>query len=372
MLYRYRTQSKHDGHAVGDTLFRALLACALSAACFLGTLPAFSQASQEPGVSGLLDFLPRPLAKDDPRAQLNPELQNAQPMPPPERVSPFAQDASAQEPAMFEFNVLKGVGARSKGYAIPEIAQEPLRSVPVVGFSATAPQSVERSVHSALADIGSSASCADNSSANHNVWGIPMSAQVKLFMTFPNGLNYQGSGTMIGNKYVLTSMDNVYYPAFGGLAARIEVVPGLDGLYKPFGSAFASYIRYFYDGSSRVGLLTLDRYIGNSTGWLGYGSFTDAYLLSRWGHQFSYPADKDYGRVLYYNNGAIQNVNRDWLTVAVTFGSGQMGGGFYLLDSYGNRYVFGVTQNTWYCGSWGSRLTDWITGQLRYVINNGI
>ncbi len=358
--------------------FTFLLSCALFALCCLSSLPTNAQTnrdgSQNRGANDVRHPLAEPLSKDDPRAQLRPELRNAMPLPNTAEFTPNTQSEGVQEPRMVEFNLQTGRETQSNGHVAAEALQDELRQASVSGYQGPTGQSDKGDREAEKARTKGTAqteSCGDNSQANRSVGSYPMSAQVKLFMHFPNGTTYEGSGTMIGSKYVLTSMNNVYQSGFGGLAAWIEVVPGLDGNYKPFGSAYASYIRYYYDGYSKVGLLTLDRHIGNSTGWLGYGSYSDSYLSSRWGHQFSYRQDRDYGRVLYYNNGNIGNLNRDWLSVGVSFHSGDMGAGMYLLDYYGGRYVFAVNQNTWNCGSWGSRLTDWITGQLRYVITNG-
>lgn len=358
--------------------FFNLFASALLATCSISSIQAIAQTgrtnSQQRGANEVRHPLAEPLAKDDPRAQLSEALKNALPLPTTEQSVPGLQTEGSSEPTMVEFNLRTGRETRSKGHAIAEALQDELSTAPGAGYqgpTSKADQSDRDAEKARTKGAAQTESCGDSSQANHSVWSYPMSAQVKLFLHFPNGGTYEGSGTMIGSKYVLTSMNNVYQAGFGGLVSWIEVVPGLDGYYKPFGSAYASYIRYYYDGYSKVGLLTLDRHIGNSTGWLGYGSYSDSYLSSRWGHQFSYRQDRDYGRVLYYNNGNIGNLNRDWLSVGVSFHTGDMGAGMYLLDYYGSRYVFAVNQNTWNCGSWGSRLTDWVTGQLRYVIANG-
>lgn len=355
--------------------FTFLLSCALFALCFLAGANAQTRRTddQSRNQNDVRHPLAETLDRNDPRAQLSEALKNAAPLPNTSE-SPSIQSEGTRESGVVEFNISTGRSTTSKGQVFTEAQTEDFRRASVTGYqgpTAKADQG-DRDAEKARANTtAQNESCGDNSQANYNTAAYPMSAQVKLFMRFPNGGTYQGSGVMIGSKYVLTSMNNVFQSSFGGLATQIEVIPGLNGYYKPFGSAYASYIRYYYDGYSKVGLLTLDRHIGNSTGWLGYGSYSDAYLSSRWGHEFSYPSDRDYGRVMYYNNGNIYDLHRDWLAVGVTFNSGEMGSGMYLLNTFGSRYVFGVAQGTWNCGTWGSRLTDWIAGQLQYVISNG-
>jgi V8-like Glu-specific endopeptidase len=315
--------------------------------------------------------LTAPLSKDDPRALLAPELRDAQPIP---DIAEAAVAEGATEPGVVEVNLKTGEQKRNAGGAASEAVQDELRTLPVTGYAG----SLDQAASAADRDASRSESaqqetlCVDDAAAIHNTWQYPWSTQVKLFIRFPNGGYYVGSGTMIGSKYVITHQNNVYVPALGGLATSIEVVPGLDGYYKPFGSAFASYLRYYFHGSSNIGLLTLDRHIGNSTGWLGYGNFTDAYVDASTGHIAGYATGKSAGRVLHYDFGATHNVNWDWLTVSSLYQSGQMGAGAYLIDGYGRRYVFGVAANLYYCSTSVDRITGWTQGQLAYVINNGL
>lgn len=109
-----------------------------------------------------------------------------------------------------------------------------------------------------------------------NTTALPWSAQCKLIMTYPNGKQFIGSGSLIGAKYVLTAGHCVFSHDDGGWARAIEVIPGLDGTYKPFGSAWAAHLRS-YTGWTRdrnrdhdFGVITLDREIGNKTGWVRY------------------------------------------------------------------------------------------------------
>ena len=352
-----------------------LFAFVLFALCCLNSLQAYAQTGRTDSRSRneIRHPLAEPLAKDDPRAQISSELKNALPLPTTGQVNPNVQaEDTAQGPSVVDFNLQTRQESRSQGNMAAEAMQDELRSAPTTGFRGPreqAEQSDKPSQKTQTSGVDQAESCADRWQPYYSTWSYPMSAQVKLFMTFPNGYTYVGSGTMIGSKYVITSSNNLYQANFGGWAVRIEAVPGLSGYYAPFGSAFASRLRTFTDGYSRIGLLTLDRHIGYSTGWFGYGTFSDYYLSSSWGQSFGYPADRNYGRVLYYNYGDINYINRDWLSVGVTFHPGLMGSGLYLRDYYGDRYVFGVTQDNWYCGSWGSRLTDWVKGQVQYVIS---
>lgn len=315
--------------------------------------------------------LVNPLAKDDPRAQLDPQLLGAQAMPP-----RTGQPDAAEQPMVIERDLTTGQETRSPGQALAVTSE--LTTFGQTGAAGPRAQTEDPEQARAQARPTTEQAqaidslCIDNEQAKHNTWEYPWSTQVKLFMTFPNGGTYVGSGTMIGSKYVITHQNNIYYPAFGGLATRVEVIPGLDGTYKPFGSAFAVYLRYFYHGASNVGLITLDRHIGFSTGWLGYGNFTDSFIESFYGHLAGYPVSKDLGWVLFYDFGLVDVLSFDQARVSRLFLAGELGAGTYLKESNGFRYVWGVSAGSYYCSTTVDRLTSWMVGQFNFVIANGL
>ena len=71
---------------------------------------------------------------------------------------------------------------------------------------------------------------------------FPQSAQCKLVITFPNREQFIGSATLIDARHALTAGHCVHNNDRGGWATRIEVIPALDGTYKPYGSVYASNI----------------------------------------------------------------------------------------------------------------------------------
>ncbi|PHM07663.1 trypsin-like serine protease [Nostoc sp. 'Peltigera malacea cyanobiont' DB3992] len=120
-----------------------------------------------------------------------------------------------------------------------------------------------------------------------------------------------GSGAMISPYHFLTAGHSVYDTRYGGWADKIEVMLGSKGNiiagtnradYEYYGEAKSVYTRSFegwtqgdqtksetfqYD----IGLVTLDRNIGNFTGWFNYGyddNLTSGTLMNVTG----YPSDK--------------------------------------------------------------------------------
>jgi V8-like Glu-specific endopeptidase len=115
--------------------------------------------------------------------------------------------------------------------------------------------------------------------------GYPYSAVVELQATFPDRKIYTGSGVMVDGFHVLTAGHLIYSSADGGFATSIIATPELDGSSRPFGSArmtyertFRAFVNYnrFHVGTTRTGdydiaLITPDRDIGDSAGWMAYG-----------------------------------------------------------------------------------------------------
>jgi len=190
----------------------------------------------------------------------------------------------------------------------------------------------------------------DNRTLVTNLTYYPWRTACKLFMTFPNGKKYIGSGIMIAPKYVLTAGHCVYWQADGGWATRVEVVPAYDGSYspsyRPFGTAWASYYHAYTGWTSYqswdhdFALIRLDRRIGNSTGWLGYGHFSSNTGVT--GHTAGYPGDKYGGARQYYDYDPVYSETAYQVKFYTDIMKGQSGSGIWRTNSAGSRYVFGV------------------------------
>jgi V8-like Glu-specific endopeptidase len=117
------------------------------------------------------------------------------------------------------------------------------------------------------------------------VSGLAASAVVNLKVTFPDHQTVLGTGAMIDSYHVLTAAHMLYSAADGGYATSIVAAPGANGASTPFGVAYGTKERVdpswlsfsqAHPGSTSpsvedLGLITLDRTIGNSTGWFTIG-----------------------------------------------------------------------------------------------------
>jgi V8-like Glu-specific endopeptidase len=176
---------------------------------------------------------------------------------------------------------------------------------------------------------------------------FPASAQCHVVMMYPDGAWYQGSGTIIGYKYVLTAGHVVYSQEHGGWAKYLYVYPGQDGGNYPYGYAYATYLRSVTgwtsseDSDYDYGLITMNRAVGYSTGWFGLASFSDSTLGSTGtAYLTGYPGEKPSG-TQWQAWGPILDYDSARVYYKIDETPGDSGAGVYRFW-YGSRYVFAV------------------------------
>jgi len=131
---------------------------------------------------------------------------------------------------------------------------------------------------------------------------FPASARVRVAAFFSDGHEGQGTGYMVGNKYLLTAGHVVFSPDHGGFTTSLVAFPAEDGDTKPFGKATGVVFRTSkawhdsQDECSDYALVTLDAQFGDITGWYGLQTLNDGILDNDPNVTIGgYPTDKPFG-----------------------------------------------------------------------------
>lgn len=188
----------------------------------------------------------------------------------------------------------------------------------------------------------------------------PWRAIARLVMTFPNNKTYVGTGFFIGPHTVITAAHCVYSHDDGGWATSVEVIPGMDGTLRPYGSAYAVLLAvptyWISTGGNKnwdIGAVRLaDDTLGNQVGWFGFAAYGYTDLIGELANLSGYPADKSptgsqwYSYCSIITTGHWTNGDETILYHNLDTYGGQSGSPIWFVrDS--NRYVIGVHTSSW-------------------------
>lgn len=163
---------------------------------------------------------------------------------------------------------------------------------------------------------------------------FPYSTVAYLESTFPNGQTYRGTAFIIYKNLALTAAHCIYRKDCGGYANIVQIWPGRNGNYTPYGSAIATNLHMTkgYQDSQLQNhdwaMLQLDSDIGNKCGWRGI-AYSDSYnaLLNKNATISGYPGDREGYLNQYVASGPIKRVDDffSYLYYDVDTGGGQSG-----------------------------------------------
>lgn len=179
------------------------------------------------------------------------------------------------------------------------------------------------------------------------VTAVPWRWIAKLVITWPNGARGGCTGWFIGPRTVMTAGHCVYSRGNGGWARSIEVIPGMNGTLRPFGSMVGTSFRSVRgwtenaDPNFDYGCIVLPSpSLGNTVGWFGFAALTDATLMGLVANNSGYPGDKPFG-TQWFNAGRVTAVTaRKFYYMLDTYG-GQSGSPTWRLLN-GQRHAIGI------------------------------
>lgn len=179
---------------------------------------------------------------------------------------------------------------------------------------------------------------------------VPWRMISQLIMTFPNGARARGTGWFISPGTVMTAGHCVYSQRNGGWATNVEVIPGMNGRQRPFGTAqsdrFRSVKGWINDRKAThdYGAIILpeSQHLGARTGWFGFSRLSDRALKNLLANNSGYPGDKSFG-TQWYNAGRITKVEKRQLHYMLDTAGGQSGSPTWRYSSRtGKRLAIGI------------------------------
>jgi len=170
----------------------------------------------------------------------------------------------------------------------------------------------------------------------------------KLIITLKNGVKAQGTGFLIGPCTVMTA-GHCVHPGRGGSSKfykRIEVIPGMDGAKRPYGTYFSGNFRSVkgWTNSGKpthdYGAIILKQKPGNKTGYFGFAAYSSSTLKNMLVNTAGYPADKPFG-TQWFMAGRISKVESRRIHYMIDTYGGNSGGSVWRLKG-GKRYAVGI------------------------------
>lgn len=212
----------------------------------------------------------------------------------------------------------------------------------------------------------------DNRVRITNTSVYPWRVHASLLITAKDGSRWIGTGWFIGPHTLMTAGHVVYIknsgvPGRDGWVRTVEVMPGRNGSSLPYGTVRSSNLRSVTgwtnsgDQNFDYGAIIIPTNLGNTTGWFGFGVYTDADLRASVGNISGYPGDKPSGEQ-WYDARRIDSVNTRKVFYDIDTAGGQSGSAAYRIIGGGR---FGVAIH-----AYGGATTNSGTRIVRPVFDN--
>jgi glutamyl endopeptidase len=204
---------------------------------------------------------------------------------------------------------------------------------------------------------------------------VPWSANCQLIITMSDGSRARGTGWLIGPRTVITAGHCVYDPDSEEFFQSIEVIAGMNGSARPFGSqtVLSNGLRaseaWKSNGSmaSDYGAILLSRPFESPAGvqpaTFGAAVLTDTELTNLNVNTVGYPGDRPVGQQ-WFNGGRLFSVTATRLSYMVDTAGGQSGSAVWRKLPNGQRQVIGI-HNYGGCPNRCTRINAQVFADLR-------
>jgi glutamyl endopeptidase len=201
----------------------------------------------------------------------------------------------------------------------------------------------------------------------------PWRVHCSLRITAADGSQWIGTGWFCGPRTLITAGHCVYIKNSGvagrdGWVRSITVIPGRNGTTQPYGSvvstdfrtvaAWANSANHEYD----YGAILLPTPLGDQTGWLGFGAYSDATLMASTANISGYPGDKPAG-TQWYHARQVTSVGARKVYYDVDTVGGQSGSAVYRIVN-GSRFAIAVHAYGGATSNSGTRITSEVQNNI--------
>jgi glutamyl endopeptidase len=180
---------------------------------------------------------------------------------------------------------------------------------------------------------------------------FPWRVHCALRITAKDGSAWIGTAFFISPRVLATAGHCVFInspsQARRGWVRRIDVMPGRDGDDLPYGTVTST--RFYSvrgwtenaDDEYDYGAIVLETPLGERTGALGLGAYSDDTLTSVTGNLSGYPGDRGNGTEQWYMARRITSVSARKVFYDIDTAGGQSGSAVYRISD-GQRHAFGI------------------------------
>lgn len=206
-----------------------------------------------------------------------------------------------------------------------------------------------------------------------NTGVYPWRVHASLLITAADNSQWIGTGWFIGPHTLATAGHVVYIKNSGvqgrdGWVKSISVMPGRNGNTLPYGSVISTNFRTVAgwansgDQNYDYGAIIIPSELGGTTGWFGFGAWSDADLVASWANISGYPGDKPAG-TQWYHSRKVVSVGPRKVYYDIDTAGGQSGSAVYRIIA-GGRYGMAIHAYGGTTTNSGTRITTPVFNNL--------